>query len=258
MPIQIASPELNSTPTLPPLEKSGVRTGLRITTWNCARKSREKILPAVAALDADFAFLQEIARPATASPNELWIGTNPKQGVSVISHSGARIRLAKEYDEKLRYALPVEVDGDRPLQLLAIWAMKEPEHYVPNLVAILEHYRAFIQRGPTIVAGDFNANPAFDKVHPRFLFNTITDKFEKLGLLSAYHSKVGEAHGHESKSTLYHLHKQERPFHIDYLFYPKSWRAALSEVAVGSYEAYKGLSDHRPLSAMFTHEICAT
>lgn len=223
---------------------------MQITTWNCARKKRESILPSVRALNSDFALLQELPCPSESSPDELWIGTNPKQGVSVISCTGAPISLAGDYDETLRYALPVEVGGERPFQLLAIWMLKDPEHYVPNLVAILEHYRPFIGRRPTVVAGDFNANPGFDKTHPGYLFGSIAAKFEELGLCSAYHTKTGDVHGQETQPTYFHQYNRQKPFHIDYLFFPLLWRS-LGPVTVGSYDDYSALSDHRPLTASF-------
>ena len=231
---------------------------MQISTWNCARKQRERILPAARALNSDFVLLQELPCPNGSSPDELWIGTNPNQGVSVISCTGAPISLAGDYDKTLRYALPVEVGGDRPFQLLAIWMLKDPEHYVPNLVALLEHYRPFISRGPTVVAGDFNANPGFDKKHPRYLFESITATLEELGLCSAYHANSGEAHGHETKPTYFHQYNRHQPFHIDYLFFPKSWRTALSQVTVGNFEDYASLSDQLPLSATFAHDNFTT
>lgn len=209
-------------------------------------------------LNSDFALLQELPRPNESTPDELWIGENPNQGVSVISCTGVPIGLAPEYDETLRYALPVKVGGERPFQLLAIWMLKEPEHYVPNLLATLEHYRPFIEHSPTVVAGDFNVNPGFDKTHARFLFASIASKFGEMGLCSAYHAKSGECHGQESQPTYFHNYHQHEPFHLDYLFFPKIWRSALGQVTVGSYDDYAGLSDHRPLSATFVHDNFTT
>jgi endonuclease/exonuclease/phosphatase family metal-dependent hydrolase len=227
-------------------------TSLKITTWNCARQSREKILPEAKPLGADFLLLQEITQPEGSPADELWIGANPKQGVSVISCAGAPIRLAAEfYDEALRYALPVEVGGARPFQMLAIWVLKEPVHYVPNLVAILEHYRAFIARAPTVVAGDFNANPLRDRHHPRYQFSGLSSLLENLGLESAYHAQTGDKHGMEKQPTYFHHYKQEQSHHFDYLYAPRPWFTSLGEVTVGSYEAHAGRSDHRPLSATF-------
>lgn len=204
------------------------------------------------ALGADFLLLQEIAKLGGTPSDELWIGANPKQGVSVISCAGAPIRLATDfYDEALSYAIPVEVGGPRPFQLLAIWVLKKPVHYVPNLVAILEHYRPFIARAPTVVAGDFNANPLRDRHHPKHRFVSVSSVLEQSDLRSAYHSKTEEDHGQEKQPTYFHHYQQQQPHHFDYLYCPKSWLPSLREVTVGSFQAHAGQSDHRPVSATF-------
>ena len=228
---------------------------MKITTWNCAHKNRTKILPAVRSLGADFVLLQEVARPKEASPSELWIGNNPRQGLSVIASDGNKIRISPDYDEALRFALPVEVIGAFPFQLLAIWMLREPVHYVPNLVAILEYYRPFIERKSTVIAGDFNANPGFDRKHPRYPFSNIASKLEQLGLCSAYHSFTGEPMGQETKPTLYFLYHKHEPFHIDYMFIPRNWRPALNSISVGTFDEFGGLSDHRPLTAKFSDDL---
>jgi exodeoxyribonuclease-3 len=170
---------------------------------------------------------------------------------------GVPIRLAADYDNSLRYALPVEVRGAYPFQILAIWMLKEPIHYVPNLVAILEHYRPFLERAPTVILGDFNANRVFDKKHPRYVFDSIAGALDSLGLVSAYHSFTGETFGAESQPTFYFRYHQHEPFHIDYLFFPQSWSSSLNAVTVGNFSDYAGLSDHRPLTAQFHLEGAA-
>lgn len=192
-----------------------------------------------------------MARPKEPSPNELWIGSNKNQGLSVISCKGGALRIAADYDPNLKLAVPVEVVGDESFQVLAVWMLKEPIHYVPNLVAILEHYRPFLERGPTIIAGDFNANPTFDRSHRRYLFSSVTAKLEELGFCSAYHTSTGELHGKETQATHYFRYHREEPFHIDYLFFPRAWRSRLGKMSVGNFDDFSGLSDHRPLSAEF-------
>lgn len=228
-----------------------MKSPLRITTWNCARKNRAKILPAVSSFAADLVVLQEIAKPATPDPSGVWVGEDPKQGLSVVSCKGAPIDLAPEYDPALRYALPIQVGGSRPFQLLGIWMLSKPIHYVPNLVAILERYRAFIGRAPTIVTGDFNANPGFDRHHPRHRFSSIDGRMCELGLFSAYHTFTREPHGQEKQPTFFMQYKEAKPYHIDYLYLPEAWRRNLRSVQVGSYADYAGQSDHRPLTANF-------
>ena len=121
--------------------------------------------------------------------------TYKTHGLSIVSCNGTPIRLAADFDNALEYALPVEVLGERSFQLLAIWMARDPVHYVPNLVAILDRYRAFLNRAPTVVLGDFNASVTFDAQHPRYLFRTIAAKLAETGHCSAYHASSGEPFG---------------------------------------------------------------
>lgn len=63
------------------------------------------------------------------------------------------------------------------------------------------------------------------------------------GLLSAYHRD--RSFGREPDPTHYFLWKQDRPFHLDYCFVPRTW--IVDEVTVGSFEEWARLSDHRPV-----------
>ena len=192
--------------------------------------------------------LQEWGCPPLSTPAELWIGKNARQGVSVFSPSGYAVQLDSDYDPVLRWALPARVEGPIPFQVLALWILRAPEHYVPNLVRILERYREFILRSPTLVLGDFNANPQFDAAHPKYRFQSITDKLRSLGLSSAYHEFTNEGFGLETRPTLYHRYQQDSPFHIDYAFLPDSWVGKIRAVEVGSFDEFRGSSDHRPMT----------
>lgn len=65
------------------------------------------------------------------------------------------------------------------------------------------------------------------------------------GLTSAYHAFYGETQGAESRPTHYFWHKKQRPFHIDYVFVPSSWR--VNSVDVGSFARWGKVSDHVPV-----------
>ncbi len=200
------------------------------------------------ALNVDIAVLQEWPQPPAENPSELWVGTNPRQGLSVLSCTGAPLRLAADYDPTLRWALPVEVADPSPFKILAIWMKKKPVHYVPNLVQILGRYRNFIARSPTVVLGDFNASRNFDPAHPKHLFSSIVESMDSLGLRSAYHAHTGEAFGEESRPTFFHVYREDRPFHIDYAFLPDACLQSLRTVTVGGFAEYHRASDHRPLT----------
>ena len=55
--------------------------------------------------------------------------------------------------------------------------------------------------------------------------------------------------GFRSVKRRYH---EAEPFHIDYCFLPRAWKPALREVSIGTFSAFEGRSDHRPLTVNFT------
>lgn len=65
--------------------------------------------------------------------------------------------------------------------------------------------------------------------------------------MSAYHAFHDEAHGAETRPTYYFQWKEQRPYHIDYCFLPKTWAGAIRRVEIGAYEPRRPHSDHRPL-----------
>lgn len=67
----------------------------------------------------------------------------------------------------------------------------------------MDRYRAFIQEGPTVVAGDFNDNVRWDK--PKKLNNHGANvvALPALGLRSAYHQSRGIKQGLEPEPTIY-------------------------------------------------------
>ena len=67
------------------------------------------------------------------------------------------------------------------------------------------------------------------------------------GLVSAYHHHRREPHGRETEPTFYLQWNALKPYHLDYCFLPKTWAPKIRSVDVGSFEAWKGHSDHRPL-----------
>ena len=67
------------------------------------------------------------------------------------------------------------------------------------------------------------------------------------GLYSAYHRVSGDNFGEETTATFYMYKREDRPYHIDYVFMPEQLLNAGCEVTVGSYEAWIDASDHMPL-----------
>lgn len=111
----------------------------------------------------------------------------------------------------------------------------------------LERYWDWLKSGPSIVAGDFNANVALGPDGPRFA--KVVDQLREMGLVSAWHQHRAEKHGQESRHSHFHMFKPDRPFHIDFAFVPDlpAWRPR--SVTLGDHANWVGevRSDHVPL-----------
>lgn len=220
---------------------------MRITTWNCYRGQPIEQVRTLAELSSDLVVLQECARPNEEQEGLLWVGDSEKQGLAVSAESGIGIRMAEQV-EGVPTALPVCVDAAEPFQLLVMWTHANPT-YTREAKQTLEAYRSFIKAAPTIVLGDFNSSPAFDAQNRSFSHSDLTGFLaDETGLVSAYHAFTGEAPGQESQPTLYWQFKQSQPFHIDYCFVPEAWAPRVTSVEVGTFEAFEGKSDHRPMT----------
>ena len=69
------------------------------------------------------------------------------------------------------------------------------------------------------------------------------------GLVSAYHAFHEEDFGGETRPTLLHTFRDDRAYHIDYVFLPQEWMAGVQGVEVGDPQRWiRELgSDHVPV-----------
>ena len=226
-------------------------------------------LDALLALRPDIVVLSECARPEIvrekcaewgdhfATDSEIvWIGSNKHKGVAVLAFNGYQVKLANCYDPKLRFVAPVEVSGPAEFNLLAIWAMHANDGIRKKAMAgplrdSLDIHAKFLQAKPAIAAGDFNNNVFWDKPGWAMNFEDTVARFDELNMLSAYHAHMEEAQGDESIPTHYWRDrtKDGPTYHIDFIFIPKEWQAAVTDFEIGTFEDWCGskLSDHVPL-----------
>jgi endonuclease/exonuclease/phosphatase family metal-dependent hydrolase len=225
--------------------RAGDITFVRLTTWNTSRGANiPTALQHLAWAQCDLVALQECRRPPEAAPDVLWRGTDPIQGIAVISRNLAP-RLEQLENPNLHPTiLPVLVHGPTPFLLVAVWTQKTPTYEAVALGAVAA-CTAGAAGVPLIVAGDFNISPAVIGQE-----RTATDFFKRMrdefGLVSAYHSYFAVEPGHETHPTYFHQRKESAPFHLDYVFLPDSWVHRITGVRVGSYSEWR-MSDHRPL-----------
>ncbi len=224
---------------------------MRIVTWNCCRGPFEKKLAALESLAPDIAVLTEATRPSEETDQVLWFPSGA-------SSLGIQVRASGEYKiERIAAAdlpncvVPVRVIGPRSFNLLAIWTWPAPS-YIKAFMNGLTAYAGLLDSDETVVAGDFNGNPTFDKPGTRIKWSMAFARLQEAGLVSAYHHAHAD-HGHavpwgsERHATHHFLRKPDRPFHIDFCFVPQAWATKALEVHVASGPEWISLSDHFPI-----------
>jgi hypothetical protein len=221
---------------------------MRLVTWNCCRGPAEANLARLQRLSPTIAVVQECARPSEPGAQRLWFGENPRQGVAIVASGDYRIEPTV-VREVPRYHIPIQVTGPRRFLLLAVWSQQDPVHpYVQGVIRAVEVYKDLIAAQPTVVIGDFNSNSFWNRKRPGARdHGYLVGLLNELGLVSAYHQFRGEAHGAESRPTLYFRWQRQTTYHVDYCFIPKAWVQHVRSVTVGSYPAWATASDHRPI-----------
>lgn len=222
---------------------------MRLLTWNACRGALERKLALLDGLKADVTVLQEIAAPPSPSQRMLWFGSHPKQGVAVIARAPYSLRLVEERPGAPKYVIPVWVDGPEPFLLFAVWTLGiRPLRYVRALHAALDLYADLFSGQSVVFLGDFNSNAIWDHEHPTDRSHSaLVARLKALGLVSAYHQHRKERHGRETRPTFFLHWDEAKPFHLDYCFLPRAWSKRIQHVEIGTFDDWKGTSDHRPL-----------
>lgn len=226
---------------------------MRVISWNCNLNFKGKF-DIISALKPNLLIDQECEQlPKDYFPNAeyLWVGRNPKKGLGVLIFDGVG-SISPEYDNKYIEFLPINSDFGH---LLGVWAFnhrakKYGEDVKGHILQALEKYEPILADENTIgVIGDFNNSIVWDKPKSSLTFQKAAEKFEAFGMFSAYHKSSGENFGDETKATLYHTKKQEKTYHIDYMFTRKN-----ASVEIGNYEHWIQYSDHMPLVINLSNE----
>jgi exodeoxyribonuclease III len=220
---------------------------MRIVAWNCCRGPIAKKVSALEALQPDVAVLCEAVEPSEESDQLLWFPSNASRlGIQVRSFGRSKLKRLKPADLP-NCVVPVRVSGPVDFNLLAVWTWPAPS-YTKAFLNGLSAYARLLRRGPTVVAGDFNGNPAFDKPTQRIKWWTNSfSQMHDAGLISAYHAFNGVEFGRELHATHHFLRKPQRPFHIDFCFIPRSWAQRGLEAHIATGPQWSALSDHFPL-----------
>jgi hypothetical protein len=179
------------------------------------------------------------------------VGRIPNKGLGVFSFGDYTISRAAFYNPAHRFILPLEVTGPTSLLLLAVWTVPDENgSYVRPLVDAWKEYALHTDGRDVVVAGDFNASVIFPG-KPNYHFSVFLDLVAESGVRSLYHETTNDPHGEENAPTFFMYRKQERPFHIDYVFAGGGLRSRLQSFEVGTHAEWSLHSDHMPLTATF-------
>jgi exonuclease III len=231
---------------------------VRIVAWNCRMalaKKREMLYQ----LRPDIAVIPECSRNSmqvckAEGFDTCWWGENQHKGLGVLARRPwALERIGKPgLVPRQRWIAPVRVQGPTEFLLLAVWAgsvgYRKEMNYVGQIhEAVVRHPEWFAADRPVVMGGDFNSNRIWDSGRKVRNHSAVVKLLYDRNLVSTYHTFFAEEQGRETRPTYYFWHKKDRPFHIDYLFAPRSWAARITNVEVGVYEIWRPTSDHVPI-----------
>lgn len=227
---------------------------MKLISWNCNQAFRKKY-DEILQLDPEVIVVPECENPARTGNWSIfsdwaWIGEDENQGLGIFTRNGITIDSTTETHDECRYALPVTLDNG--LRLIGIWAKNDkqnPENrYIARVYNTIRQYSEWIDAN-TIVAGDFNWNATFGNSKP--LAGDFSDTIQLLHenqLRSIYHTRTESDFGNEDDPTFFMHKKEDRPYHIDYVFIPTSMTDAIAAFSIGSFDEWIHASDHMPLT----------
>ena len=103
-----------------------------------------------------------------------------------------------------------------------------------------------LERGRSVIVGDFNDGPHFDSDYGRSFART-SELLGSAGYRNLYNARAGEAYGAETAATFFFTRNRAKPFFIDHAFLPALWLGNVRGFEIGSPEKWLDVSDHMPL-----------
>lgn len=227
---------------------------MRIVVWNCRMAfAKKRVL--LDNLQPDIAVIPECSRDSILACKDegfsaCWWGDNKHKGLGVLAANPWTLEAGRRPTQK--WVAPVRVHGPLNFLLLAVWAcpvgMSKEKNYVGQIFeAVTRHPGWFADKQPVVICGDFNSNAIWDRERKTRNHSAVVKLLHDRNLFSAYHAFFSEEHGQETRPTYYFWHRENRRFHIDYLFVPGNWATHIRAVEVGTYDKWRPASDHVPI-----------
>lgn len=228
---------------------------MKIVSWNCASKFREKYTSIIEE-DVDIYVICECEDPARAKVKEyvefagdnyFWTGDLHYKGLGIFAKDHVKLeKLEKFCDTPFKNFIALRVNDS--FNLLGVWAM-------PKYVEMIHDYfdaNSDLFDDNLIICGDFNSNAIWNNQHKTKDSEgnakdqtNLNKKLNKKGLISAYHDLTSEKQGKETQYTFYLNWNLDKPYHIDYVYAAKD---RVIGFKIGDANKWIELSDHVPIT----------
>ena len=245
---------------------------MKIVTWNCSGALRKKT-SYIDNLGADILVIQECEDPAKstkqyrqwAGDNYLWQGETKNKGIGVFPRNGHKIKSLKWSgkfsikcinnnskslswsSDELQSFMPLIIE--EKYILVAVWTKKanSPNFgYIGQFWKYIQIHKEKIKRDNIILCGDFNSNAIWDEPDRWWNHSDVVKELQEINITSLYHHVTGEPQGKEKQKTFYMYRKQNKPYHIDYIFMSNTLLNS-SSLTVHDFKNWIECSDHVPL-----------
>jgi exodeoxyribonuclease-3 len=234
---------------------------MKLITWNCQMAFRRKA-HLIELEQPDILIIPECEHPdklltLNLKPaSVLWYGANKNKGLAVFSFGSYRLSSMTVHNPDLKLICPIEVtSGEIDFILFAVWANNPQDRdyqYIGQVWKAILYYDLLLKTEKIIIAGDFNSNVIWDKLHRKASHTMMVEKLESIEIFSTYHKHHNQIQGTEVHPT-FHLYRHEnKPYHIDYCFASTFFMKRLLNVKIGAYNDWTKHSDHIPLIVNFS------